>query len=176
MHARLPLSIFLLVVLTTFAVAFAPAPVFKEPPKPKVPEIVSAIQGTWDYQNNARFAARGGLMRTIRVRIQGNTWTYIYITNGVEREGAKYEIVLDAKQNPPTLDLKNAVGVNQPARPGGLVAQFALKGIVKVEGGTLTYRYVSGYNQHTIRPKQFDANQMMPNGDGASTMTLQRVK
>ena len=174
MSKRFILSSILALAMAATSSAFAPAPVYREPPKPKVPEIFAAIQGTWDYDTNAQFAGRGGLMRTIRVRIQGNTWTYIYITNGVEREGAKFEIVLDAKQNPPTLDLKNGAVANR--LPGGRVGQFALKGIVKIEGGTLTYRYVSGYNENATRPIHFGDNQAMPNGDGASTMTLQRIK
>ena len=32
--------------------AFAPAPVYREPPKPVVPEIYAAMQGTWEINQN----------------------------------------------------------------------------------------------------------------------------
>ena len=164
-------------VLATSALAFAPAPVFREPPKPKVPDIFAAIQGTWDYRgiNTNNINANKGRRQSIRVRIRDNTWQYVYIMNGVEREGVKYEIVLDAKQNPPTLDLKSVARANRPAPPGGRVGPFALKGIVKVEGDSLTLCYVRCHDQNTARPKQFGENELMQ-GEGGVTMTLQRVE
>ena len=53
-----------------------------------------------------------------------------------------------------------------------------MKGIVKVEGGIMTFSYVSGYQQNAERPKQFVAgNQVMPNGvTTVMTMTLKKVK
>ncbi len=158
-------------VLATSALAFAPAPVFREPPKPKVPELLTTMQGTWVIGNGV--SARGG--RILRVRIRGNSWTYISITNGVEREGPKYEIVLDAKQNPPTLDLKSVARANRPAPPVGRVGPFALKGIVKVEGDSLTLCYVRCNDQNTARPKQFGENELMQ-GESGVTMTLQRFE
>ena len=175
MTLRIFLSLTLAAAMAATSSAFAPAPVYREPPKPKIPEIVSAIQGTWDYNVNARMAGRGGMVRTIRVRIQDDTWQYIYITNGVEREGVKYHIVLDPKQNPPSFDLEQSV-VNQPGLALGRNVRVAMKGIVKVEGDTLTFCYVSGYNQNTTRPRHFDNNQLMLDGTRANTMTLQRVK
>ncbi len=173
MSRRFVLSSILAVAMAATSSAFAPAPVYREPPKSKVPEIVAAIQGTWEYRSNNNINVKNGRMQTIRVRIQGNTWQYIYIMNGVEREGAKFEIVLDAKQNPPTLDLKNAVPANRPAGiPGRRMGVNALMGIVKVEGVTLTYRYVSGYNENATRPRHFDQTEP---GGSASTMTLKRV-
>ena len=177
MTPRFFLSLALGLAMAATSSAFAPAPVFREPPKPKVPEIFAAIQGTWDYTLNARMAfPRGGLVRTMRVRIQDDTWTYIYIANGVEREGAKFRIVLDPKQSPPTLDLENTAAMNQPRLVNGRVAQFVMKGIVKVEGDTLMYCYVGGHDQNTTRPRQFEIDRLMPNGGSSMMMTLQRVK
>ena len=68
MNARLLLSMPLLAVLTTFAAAFAPAPVFREPPKPSLPVIAKAMQGTWSV-------SKAKNKRLMRVRIEDKTWT-----------------------------------------------------------------------------------------------------
>ena len=174
MSRRFVLSSILTLAMAATSSAFAPAPVYREPPKSKVPDLLTALQGNWDYNAFAGLVGAGNRMRTIRVRIQGNTWQYIYIMNGVEREGVKYEIVLDAKQNPPTLDLKYAEPANRPVElPGRRVGVNALMGIVKVEGGMLTYRFVGGYKENAARPRHFGETD--PSA-GVSTMTMKRIK
>ena len=185
MKIRISLALLALIGLTTISSAFAPAPVYREPPKPKVPELFTALQGTWEINqnvNNGLVMRRGLAIQRIqqKIRIQGTTWAYVYNNNGVETESTKYEIVLDPKASPATLDLKQQnQNIINGGRFGGavMVEQIAMKGIVKVEGDTLTFCYVYGYNQAAERPKQFFAgNQAMPNGVVAMTMTLKRVK
>ena len=184
MKIRTGLALLALICLATISSAFAPAPVYREPPKPKVPEIFAAIQGTWEVQQNVnQLAMRRGLaVKRVnqQIRIQGTTWCYIYNNNGVEAESTKYDIVLNPIASPATLDLKQP---NQNLMVGGGFGgvaageQIAMKGIVKVEGDTLTFCYVYGYNQAAERPKNFVVgNQLMPNGIQAITMTLKKVK
>jgi uncharacterized protein (TIGR03067 family) len=185
---RMSLALLALVGLATISFAFAPAPVYREPPKPAVPEIYAAMQGTWEINqtvNNLMMRKRVGIAIPRiqqQIRIQGSTWAYIYNNNGVETESTKYEIVLDPKASPATLDLKqNQNVVFLVGMPGGgqaMVEQIAMKGIVKVEGDTLTFCYVYGHQQNAERPKQFFAGkkQVMPNGVTAMTMTLKRAK
>jgi uncharacterized protein (TIGR03067 family) len=183
---RMTLALLALAGLTTLTPAFAPAPVFREPPKPKVPELFAALQGTWEIEQNVNVnvaRARGLVaIRRVqqRIRIQGTSWGYVFNNNGTEIESTKYEMVLDPKASPATLDLKQS---NQAIMLGGgfgnqiVVDQVVMKGIVRVDGDTLTFSYVSGYQQNAERPKQFVAgNQVMPNGVMAMTMTLKRVK
>ena len=101
MNARLLLSIPLLVVLTTFAMAFAPAPIFEEPLEPSVPSILTAMQGTWSITSS--FQGKGGSRGQVRIR--DKTWTMTSsMAKGRERDVADYEILLDTSRNRVTLD------------------------------------------------------------------------
>ena len=182
MKTRISLALLALIGLTTITSA-APAPVYREPPKPKTPDVYALMQGTWEIQQNVNPAFKGRMVAVNRmrqqIRIQGTTWASIFNNNGTEIESTKYQIVLDPKAAPATLDLKHA---NQVMMQGGLgavvmVDQVAMKGVVKVEGDTLTFCYVYGHNQAAERPRQFVVgNQVMANGMVAMTMTLKRVK
>src|SRR3954470_15323092 len=88
---RISFALLALIGLTTLCSAFTPAPVYREPPKPKVPDDFTALQGTWEIQqnmNNAMVMRRGGAIRRIQqqIRIQGTNWGYIFNNNGVEME------------------------------------------------------------------------------------------
>jgi uncharacterized protein (TIGR03067 family) len=185
LKSRIILALLALVGLTTISSAFAPAPVYREPPKPKTPDVYALMQGTWEIDQNVNAAFKGRMainrMRQ-QIRIQGTTWGYIFNNNGTLIESTKYQIVLDPKASPATLDLKqsNQNLVFLGGMPGGgvvMVEQVVMKGIVRVDGDKLTFCYVNGYQQNAERPKQFYAgNQVMPNGVTAMTMTLKRVK
>lgn len=191
MRSRISLALLALVGLATLSSAFAPAPVYREPPKPKLPDVYALMQGTWEIQQNVNVLGgmNGGMqaarIRAIRrmqqkIRIQGTTWAYIFDNNGTEIESTKYQIVLDPKASPATLDLKQPDQNIALGGVGGMVQigeQIAMKGIIKVEGDTLTFCHVYGHQANAERPKQFIAgNQVMPNGTQVVTMTLKRVK
>jgi uncharacterized protein (TIGR03067 family) len=157
MNARLLLSIPFLVVAAGFAAAFAPAPVYKEPPRPSVPSIERAIQGTWSMAYETKGKRRS------RVRIDGKKWTMLSSApGGAVREGFAYEILLDTSRSPAALDLKN------PARRG------AMKGIVKVEEGRLIFCYTRTDSEDE-RPKAF-TDTHTPAGRRVLTMTLTRTE
>ena len=189
MKTRISLALLALIGLTSITSAFAPAPVFREPPKPKTPDVFAAMQGTWEVEQNVMkggFRGRAVMMKRMqqKIRVQGMSWAYIYDNGGGETESTKYDIVLDPKATPATLDLKqpNQNGVMFGGGFGGgamiqQIDQIAMKGIIKVEGDTLTFCYVYGYQQNAERPKEFIAgNQVMPNGTTVMTMTLKRAK
>src|SRR4051794_2547826 len=118
MFARLLLPPALLALLTAIASAFAPVPVYKEPPKPAAGSIVAAMQGTWAepllVEAKGKYAGR--------VRIEGKTWTTVFATpKGPNRE-MPYELLLDTSRDPVALDVRR----NPSTRT-------YLKGIVKME-------------------------------------------
>ena len=149
-----------------------------------MPELFAALQGTWEIEQNVNNAAcaRQAAIRRVQqqIRIQGTSWAYVYNNNGIETESTKYQMVLDPKAGPrdarPRARTRTSWSSAASAAPA-MVEQIAMKGIVKVEGDTLTFCYVYGYQANAERPKQFFAgNQIMPNGTTAMTMTLKRVK
>jgi uncharacterized protein (TIGR03067 family) len=177
MVRRAYLSLTVGLLMATIGSAFAPAPVYREPPKPKVPEIYALMQGTWEIERNVNLNRRGVAIRRVfrQIRIKGDTWGTILNDNGTEIESTKYQIVFDPKANPATLDLKHTVrnGFNGIA----VIDRIMMKGIIKVEGDTLTFCYVNGRTPNAERPTQFsDGNRIVPNGAPARTMTLKRVK
>jgi len=186
MMLRACLTLILGILIATISSAFAPAPVYREPSKPKRGELLAALQGTWNVpwnSENISTVRRGGaiIRLTEQIRIQGTSWTSIYTDNGIEVDGyngVKYQIILDPKAGPATLDLKQEkqnVAVGVPI-PGERVGEVAMNGIVKVDGDTLTYCYVNGHNENAGRPTQFSyVNEQMPDGIRAITMTLKKV-
>ena len=160
MNARLLLSIPLLVVLTTFATAFAPAPIYKEPVKPSVPSILTAMQGTWSITSS--FQGKGRSRGQVRIR--DKTWTMTSsMAKGRERDVADYEILLDTSRNPVTLDLKR-----------NLTSQVTMKGIVKVEGDRVLFCYTNTTSEEE-RPKAF-TDTRTPLGRRVITMALTRIE
>lgn len=182
MARRYNLSLILGILLAASSSAFAPAPVYREPPKSKVPDLSVAIQGTWEVEQplvnvNVAIVRRGNFIRRTPqpIRISGTSWAYIFTNNGVETETTKYRMVLDTKATPPTLDLKHTVLVGVLNGPAVMSEQIVLKGIVRVDGDMLTFCYVPGTS--AARPKQFLAgNQVMPDGTIAQTLRLKRIK
>ena len=87
------------------------------------------------------------------------------------------QIVLDSTVSPATLDLTDSNEnwiLGAPVRRVN-VREVAMKGIVKLDRDTLTFRYVFGKNAE--RPKQFAAdNRPLPAGTATATLTLKRVK
>jgi uncharacterized protein (TIGR03067 family) len=163
------------VLMATVSAAFAPAPVYREPAKPKGPDVYALMQGTWEIDPKANIAplVRPGMaMRRMpqQIRIQGTTWEYMASDNSLfKTSSAKNRIVLDPKASPPTLDL---------IQLGFMVEYPTMKGIVKVEGDTLTFCYVSAQEKDAERPKRFVVgNPFQPiQPKDPRMMTLTRVK
>ena len=172
MVRRSRLSMHLGVLVATTGLAFAPAPVYREPAK--VPNILAAMQGHWEVRDD--IDKTGEVKRVTQIRIRGTTWALIYDDSGVVR--TKHEMVLDPKGTPTTLDLK------QPDQVvlfgGGMVIpkRVAMKGIVKIEDDRMTFCYFQApFDPQFGRPKDFVVGpQLLANGPNAVTMILKRVK
>ena len=162
MIARLTLSLPLL-FFATFAAAFAPAPIYKQPPKATYTAFQRAMQGTWSRSLNSK--AKGP--RGARVRIDGKTWT-----NGTSgpkqkgeggRGGIAYNILLDTSRDPVVLDLE-----------AESTSRVRMRGIIKIEGERLIFCYTTSPREED-RPKSFSDTETV-NGLTVRTMTLTRVE
>ena len=150
MNARLALSMPLL-CLATCAAGFAPAPVYKEPPKLARSSLEKAIQGTW---------GRG--YSTARVHIEGKTWTNLSpLPKRAGRFSGVYEIHLDTTRDPVALDLFRSASVR------------GRRGIVKIEGDRLIFVYTTSTREE--RPKAFTDTET-DGGIPVRTMTLTRTE
>ena len=160
MTARLTLSIPLL-FCATFAAGFAPAPVYKQPPKPTYSSLQRAMQGTWSRSLNTK--AKGP--RASRIRIEGKIWTTRSPTPraGGGTGGIQYEIHLDISRTPPALDLVRTT-----------TSRVMMRGIVKVDGDRLIFCYARGGDE-ADRPKAFTDTET-ESGQRVMTMTLTRVE
>ena len=157
-----------IVAITLFAASlgFAPAPVYRERPAPK--DVLRRMQGTWQLNTSAGPGGR----RSIWVRIKDDTWTYVFVTNGVESEGSPSRVILGLERGLTTLDLE----LRHPV-PG--VTPLVLRGLVKVEGDRLAVCYSPTTN--ASRPSAF-ADRAPRVGELADkdispfTMTLRKLK
>jgi uncharacterized protein (TIGR03067 family) len=181
MVRRACLSLILGVLTATVSSGFAPAPVYREPPQPKVPDVYALMQGTWEIDQNV-IRLKGIKRIQQQIHIQGSTWRYIFDNNGVKTERTRYQIVLAPKASPATLDLKhpNQLVQRRVPLPGGgfgLVELVVMKGIVQVDADTLTFSHVYWDQKNTERPKRFVAGkEVLPDGTTRWTISLRRVK
>ena len=164
MNARLMLSMPLL-FLATCAAAFAPAPVYKEPPQPARSSLEKAMQGTWAREHPGRGGmapARAMVVRRQHIRIEGTSWkNFLPSPRGGDRVGIPYEMHLDTRRDPPALDLKMAASAR------------VMRGIVKVEGDRLIFCYTRSADE-ADRPKAF-TDIRTEAGLRVMTMTLTRI-
>ena len=133
------------VALLIASLSFAPAPVFRERPNTK--DMLQRLQGTWDLN----VADGPNSRRSTLVRIKGDTWTYVFVTNGVESEGSPSKIILGIERGLTTLDL-------ELRQPGPGVTPHVLRGLVKVEGKLLWVCYSGGCYSPSVndaRPSAF---------------------
>jgi len=163
MLARLSIGLVALVALT----AFAPVP----PPRLKKADprhMLLKMKGTWRTVSTERMLS-GRLTRsatkasTRNVRIEGNTWSFVYPNPpaGLVRAATTYQINLDTTKSPVWFDL---------TREG--LATVYMRGVLTLEGGTLKLCYVLGSRgDMTGRP----ASASVP-GEGEILMTLERIK
>ena len=138
MNIRLSLALLALFGLTTIGSAFAPAPVYREPPPPKVPELYAAMQGTWEISQNLNNGAmmRGGFaIRRVQqqIRIQGNPAGRTASTNnnGVETESTE---VRDRPQPGDGVPRRSTSSRNQNVMIGGFGGAVACSRADRPEG------------------------------------------
>lgn len=148
--------------------AFAPAPQYKAPKV--VPQtLMQRLQGDWEMVNTERtLNGRKVLTKsTSRIRIEGNTWSYLYNNGTTWYTSTSYTIGLDENHKPTHMDLKRAFN-------GGERVQMA--GIVSVEGDTLKFCYSLGgiINADGTRTAP-RPNAMNPLPDNAYLMTYKRI-
>jgi uncharacterized protein (TIGR03067 family) len=125
------------VALLVVSLAFAPAPVYRERPDPK--GVLKQLQGTWELKTPP------GRVSTL-ARIKGDTWNYVFVTNGVESEGSPSRIILSLERGLTTLDLE----LQHPV-PG--VSPLVLRALVEIEGDRLSVCYSPATNPK--RPRTF---------------------
>ena len=110
MNARLALSMPLL-VLATCATAFAPAPVYKEPPKPPRSSLEKAMQGTWLlFALGVQGTAAGGSPEN-EVKVEVTKDKVTIVETGKKTTGNNtFAYKLDMKSKPSGIDLTPARG------------------------------------------------------------------
>jgi uncharacterized protein (TIGR03067 family) len=146
-------------VIASLSVAFAPAPVYKEP---KPPALLAAMQGEWEMKGRSdmpRNAPAKG--PRIFVRIEQDRWVYVFRSGGGESEGTPTRITLGDRRGAVAIDLN----LTTPD------ARNVLRGIVKVEGKRMTVRHCAGKGE---RPRGFGPAADEKNG--TITYTFERAK
>jgi len=148
MRSRLIVALVVLIALT----AFAPAP-FPKPGKKTGP---GGLQGTWVVEKQQSGAGKEMPKRDyqMKVRIEGDKWTFLRVTNGQTTTGPGYTIVLD-KMNPTWLDLKavtTAIGKGKVKAKGA--SRVRVQGIYRVEDDTVKFVYTAGIG-NSVRPTSF---------------------
>ena len=129
------------------SLGFAPAPVFREP---KPSHLLATMQGTWEMTGRPKGATR------IFVRIQKNTWMYVFVTGDVESEGTPSTIVLGNQLGNATIDLKLST-----------VNRNVLRAILRMEDDRLTVCHSPKSGE---RPTEFE------HGGNVETMTFAKVR
>lgn len=163
MIQRMLLSCIAVIGLSALVPA-APVPKYRAPKLSDVAAELKKMQGTYELHYpdmDGRLGGRAVARSIQRIRIEGDKWSYVRVLNGVERTTTSYVMHLDLTKKPMALDLK---------REGADVVY--LKGIVQVDGDTITFAYVAGANTTQPRPAAFGPT---PDGNQAATMTLKKV-
>src|SRR5215217_840666 len=130
MSVRLFVALLARVSLT----GFAPAPKPRPPKGPDPKEVAKNMQGTWQLvgSDRAGFKGKVAIRSTRQVRIDGNTWQYVYNTDALGgaqiRPTTSYNIILDTSKSPVTMDLKRST-----------TNSVYISGIVTVEGDTMKF-------------------------------------
>ncbi len=153
------------ITILAACLGFAPAPVFKARPDSK--GLLKQMQGTWELS----VTVGPGVRRSTLVRIRDNSWTYVFVTNGVESEGTPTEITLGKDRTLTTLDLS----LKNPD-PG---VPFVLRGILEIEDKLLSVCYSPAKNAK--RPTVFSETKMQVETlreeiDSPVTMTLRKLE
>ena len=164
------------VLLAANSLAFAPAPVYREP---RVPDFYSLMQGTWEVEQQIHEIRPRRIVRVTRtIRIKGTSWVS---DRGSPFIGgsSRYRIVLDPKTKPASFDLvedhrhllpPNAIGLMMDEKP-------VMKGIVQIDRDTLTFCHVYSDQKNADRPKHFIAGEeVTTDGTAVRSITLKRVE
>lgn len=159
--ARLLVGLAVLVAATGFAPVPKPKPARTVDGK----DLLKSLQGTWEMVSLERNV--GGIRTTSRstsrVRIQGNTWSYLLPNNvrlanpGALTVSTTYELKFDPTKSPVIMEMHrplNALGAQagvaiRPATP-------MMRGIVKVENDQLKFCYILSSTADSERPTSFE--------------------
>jgi uncharacterized protein (TIGR03067 family) len=148
------------------AAAFPPLPKPKDN-KAADKDVEKAIQGRWEVTGVERGALpgkpvfpAGKLTSTMIVTIKGTEMARTLRIKDRELKAAGAKIKLDARKAPAWFDVSSGKGK---------VAALTMKGLVKVEGDTMTWTYTTGGGE---RPKKIDGEL----GERQLRYTLKRVK
>jgi uncharacterized protein (TIGR03067 family) len=143
--------------------AFAPAPF----PKPNRKDDVKGLAGTWTvtrYERGGTAVARAA-GSALKVRIEGNKWSFLRVNATGRMPTVSYTITLDPKKAPRCIDLTKAAPL------AGAISNTLL-GIYRFEGNDRNkVQVVFNTFGVTTRPASFDGADRQ-----AYVMVLQRDK
>ncbi len=102
--------------------AFAPAPF----PRPDRKDDLKGLSGTWTVTRYDMGGTAVGLAGTMKVKIEGNKWSFLRVTAAGTMPSTSYTFTLDAKKDPRLIDLTRT-------GPGLAAGNNKLMGIYRFE-------------------------------------------
>jgi uncharacterized protein (TIGR03067 family) len=138
----------LIIALATLGLtAFAPAPF----PRADRRDDTKKLVGTWTVTRYERAGTPVGVGPLLKVRIEGNKWSFLRINAAGAAPATAYSIVLDSRKNPRCIDLTMIVEGRMPPGNGKLMGIYRFD-----QGDRNKVQVVFNTFNVTERPSGFD--------------------